>query len=236
MAGLRFGTVPKNYIYAPRCFAAEARAMFPDAAVVDDATPGASPKAQLEFGARQLAPGSQGPLISHVGVSKLMGAPFRSLCPGDGLERDKAWIAAQAGKQAAAVQLHFAHLGLSAVDAAAGARLGHAYENYRMGAPTLPESEAQVQMLLARYCLGTRLNSLARFLPSDSSQPALKTIDEMLVATVAGLAGEASGANLTVAVQGRSLLAMRYGGALPGAETTAPSQRTCAQWRPSSAS
>jgi len=82
-------------------------------------------------------------------------------------------------------------------------------------------------MLLARYCLGTRLNSLARFLPSDSSQPALKTIDEMLVATVAGLAGEASGANLTVAVQGRSLLAMRYGGALPGAETTAPSQHVC---------
>ena len=63
-----------------------------------------------------------------------------------------------------------------------------------MGAPTLPESEAQVQMLLARYCLGIRLSSLARFLPSDSSQPALKTIDELLVAAVAGLAGEASGA------------------------------------------
>jgi len=71
------------------------------------------------------------------------------------LEGDLAWLAAQAGKQAAAVQLLFAHLGLNAVDAAAGARLGQAYENYRMGAPALPESEAQVQMMLARYCLGT---------------------------------------------------------------------------------
>ncbi len=55
-------------------------------------------------------------------------------------------------------------------------------------------------------------------------QPAFKAVDELLVATVAGLAGEASGANPTGAVQRRSLPAMRFGGALPGAETTAPSQ------------
>jgi len=55
----------------------------------------------------------------------------------------------------------------------------------------------------------------------------LNIIDELLVATVAGLAGESSSANLTGAVQSRSLLAMRFGGALPGAVTTAPSQHVC---------
>ena len=225
--GLHFDTASKNYIYVPRCFAAEIRAMFPDAAIVDDDTPGASPKAQLEFGARQLAAGSTGLLISHVGVAKLMGAPLRSLCPGDGLDSDRAWLAAQAGKQAAEVARLFAHLGLKAVDAAAGARYGPAYENYKAGAAALPESAAQVQMMLARYCLGTRLNCLSRYLPTATSQPALGIIDELLVATVAGLAGESSGANLTGAVQSRSLLAMRFGGALPGAVTTAPSQHVC---------
>ena len=140
--------------------------MFPDAAIVDDDTPGASPKAQLEFGARQLAAGSTGLLISHVGVAKLMGAPLRSLCPGDGLDSDRAWLAAQAGKQAAEVARLFAHLGLKAVDAAAGARYGPAYENYKAGAAALPESAAQVQMMLARYCLGIRLNCLSRWLLS----------------------------------------------------------------------
>jgi hypothetical protein len=55
-------------------------------------------------------------------------------------------------------------------------------------------------------------------------QPALGTIDELLIATVAGSAGEASSAYLTAAVQGRTLLAMRYGGTLTRAETSAPAQ------------
>jgi hypothetical protein len=201
--------------------------MFPDAAFVNDSTPGATPKAQLEFSARQLAEGSTGLLISHVGVAKLMGAPLRSLCPGDGLDMDRAWLAMQAGMQAAEVARLFAHIGLKAVDAAAVARFGQAYEMYKGGASALPESAAQIQMLLARYCLGTRLNCLARYLPSATSQPALSVIDELLVATVAGLAGEASAANLTRVVQSRSLLAMRFGGALPGAVSTAPSQHVC---------
>jgi hypothetical protein len=99
--------------------------------------------------------------------------------------------------------------------------------HYKAEAAALPEAEAQVKLLLARYCLGTRLKCLARYIPSKSSQPALKTIDGLLVATVAGLAGEASVANLTAAVQRRALLAMRFGGVLPGAETTAPSQHVC---------
>ena len=79
-------------------------------------------------------------------------------------------------------------------------------------------------MLLTRYCLATRLNCLARYLPSTISQHALRIVDDLLVATVAGCAGDASPTNLTAATQGRALLAMRYGGVLPGAATTAPAQ------------
>ncbi len=43
-------------------------------------------------------------------------------------------------------------------------------------------------------------------------------------ATVAVCAGEDSATNLTAATQGRAILAMRYGGVLPGAATTAPAQ------------
>ena len=85
-------------------------------------------------------------------------------------------------------------------------------------------SETQVQLLLARFCLATRLNCLARYLPSVISQPALRIVDDLLVASVAGCAGEDSASNLTAATQGRTLHAMRYGGVLPGAVTTAPAQ------------
>ena len=64
----------------------------------------------------------------------------------------------------------------------------------------------------------------ATSLPSAISQPALRIVDDLLVATVAGCAGEDSATNLTAATQGRALLAMRYGGVLPGAATTAPAQ------------
>ena len=117
------------------------------------------------------------------------------------------------GQQAAGVAQLFAHLGLAAVDAVAEEWHGQAYGSYRERAATLPASQPQIKMLLARLCLGTRLNCLSRYLPKSVSQPALRIIDELLVA-----------ANLTAAIQSRALLAMRYGGALPGAETTAPAQ------------
>ena len=97
--------------------------------------------------------------------------------------------------------------------------------DYKAHAVSLPESETQVQMLLTRYCLATRLNCLVRYLPSTISQHALRIVDDLLVATVAGCAGEASPTNLTAVTQGRALLAMRYGGVLPGAATTAPAQQ-----------
>ena len=40
---LEFTNVAKNSTYVPCCFAAEARAMFPDVSFVDDTMPGATP-------------------------------------------------------------------------------------------------------------------------------------------------------------------------------------------------
>ncbi len=115
-----------------------------------------------------------------------MGAPFRTLCPGEGLEGDKAWLAARAGEKAVGVAKLFAHIGLKAIDDLAGERHGRAYADYKAHAVLLPVSENQVQLLLARFCLATRLNCLARYLPSAISQPALRIVDDLLVATVAG--------------------------------------------------
>jgi hypothetical protein len=157
-------------------------------------------------------------------MAKVMGAPFRALCPGEGLERDITWLEARADEQAMGVAKLFAHIGLKAIDDLAGERHGQWYVDYKAHAVSLPESETQVQMLLTRYCLATRLNCVARYLPSTISQHALRIVDDLLVAAVAGCAGEASPTNLTAATQGRALLAMRYGGVLPGAATTAPAQ------------
>ena len=110
LVGLEFTTVAKNYTYVPRCFAAEIREMFPNASIVNDNTPGATPLDQLKVGASRLPLGSSGLLISHVGVAKVMGAPFRTLCPGEGLEKDKAWLAARADEQAVEVTKLFSAL------------------------------------------------------------------------------------------------------------------------------
>ena len=115
------------------------------------------------------------------------------------MEGDKAWLAARAGEQAVEVTKLFAHIGLKAIDGLAGARLGRAYTDYQARAASLPASETQVQMLLTRYCLATRLNCLARYLPSAISQPALRIVDDLLVSTVAGCAGEDSATNITAA-------------------------------------
>ena len=67
LVGLEFTSVAKNYTYVPRCFAAEVRAMFPDASIVDDGTPGATHMDQLRHGASRLPAGSRGLLVTHVG-------------------------------------------------------------------------------------------------------------------------------------------------------------------------
>jgi hypothetical protein len=139
-----------------------------------------------------------------------MGAPFRTLCPGEGLDRDVEWLTTRADEQAVGVANLFAHIGLRAIDDLAGERYGQAYTDYKAGAFSLPVSETQVQMLLARYCLATRLNCLARYLPSVISQPALRIVDDLLVAMVTGCAGGGSPTNLTAATQGRVLLAICF--------------------------
>ena len=101
--------------------------MLPDASIVDDDTPGATPMDQLRHGASQMPAGSNGLLVTHVGVAKVMGAPFRALCPGDGLERDFAWLLARADEQAVGVAKLFAHIGLKAIDDLTGERQGQAY-------------------------------------------------------------------------------------------------------------
>ena len=140
-----------------------------------------------------------------------MGAPFCTL-QGEGLNRDVEWLTTRAGEQAVGVAKLFAHIGLRAIGDLAGERYGQAYTDYKAGAVSFPVSETQVQMLLARNYLATRLNCLARNLSLAISQPALRIVDELLVATVAGYAGGGSPTNLTAATQGHVLLAMRFGG------------------------
>ena len=94
-----------------------------------------------------------------------------------------------------------AHIGLKAINDLAGERHGRAYIDNKEHAVSLPVSETQVQLLLARYCLATRLNCLARYFPSTIFQPALRIVDDLLVASVAGCAGDDSASNLTVATK-----------------------------------
>ncbi len=101
-------------------------------------------------------------------------------------------------------------------------RHGQVNTDYKAGAIELQKSETQVQMLLTRYCLATRLNCTARYLTSVISKPALSIVDNLLVATVGGCADDPT--NLTAATQRRALLAMRYGGVLPGTAMTASVQ------------
>jgi hypothetical protein len=78
-----------------------------------------------------------------------MCAPFRTLCPGEGLDRDVEWLTTRAGEQAVGVAKLFAHIELRAIDDSAGEWYGQAYTDYKTGAVSLPVSETQVQMLLA---------------------------------------------------------------------------------------
>ena len=47
LEGLEFTAVAKSYSFVPRCFAAEICNMFPNALIVDEKTPGATPMHQL---------------------------------------------------------------------------------------------------------------------------------------------------------------------------------------------
>jgi len=90
-----------------------------------------------------------------------MGAPFRTLCPEKRLGRRQG-VACGAGGRAGGGGRE-SHIGLKAIDDLAGERHGRAYTDNKARAASLPVSETQVQLLLARFCLATRLNCLARY-------------------------------------------------------------------------
>ena len=224
--GLFFDSLDKSFTYVPRVFAMRVRSMFPDAVVVDDETPGGTPKAKLAFGAHELSTdsvrGYRRILVTLSGIPKIMGAPLRALCPGAGLEADKAWLIQEARRRAGDASRLFAHLGLSAVSAVGVGLMGSDFSGYADTAATLPESDPQVKMLVTRLCLATRLNCLARSLPSAISSVALAGVDRLLKASVAGCAGVSSLNELTESVQDRSILASRFGGVLPGSVVVSP--------------
>ncbi len=76
-------------------------------------------------------------------------------------------------------------------------------------------------MLLTRLCLATRLNCLARYLPTAISQPAPGSIDELLIAT-------AVLTRLPRSTHGRGPEphALRHALTITGAETSAPAQHS----------
>ena len=225
--GLHFTSLHKNYLYIPRVFADCVERDFPDAVVVHDASPGATPADQLERAARQLAGDPRRMLISLVGIAKIMGAPLRTVCTaigrvGECAAADETWVQQQVAVESDRVTKLFAHLGLKTMDdfgcglhRSVEARA--AYGEYLESAASLPADDPQVQGFVARYCLGTRLNCLARGLVPSLSHAGLEAIDKCLAATAAGLCGETSMENFKEPVQARVVLAARRGGVLPGA-------------------
>ena len=101
-----------------------------------------------------------------------MGAPFRTLCPGVGLEGDKAWLAARASR--------------------------------RWGSPSCSRILGSRRSMTWRAS-GTDEHTpifrrvLACYLPSAVSEPSLRIVDDLLIAKMAGCAGEDSATILTAA-------------------------------------
>ena len=78
----------------------------------------------------------------------------------------QAWLRTQVMGMAGATGLLFAHLGLQAVDRAARGDLQVPnYPSLEELIPRLPDTEPQLQNLLARVTLGRRLNHVSRVLP-----------------------------------------------------------------------
>ena len=183
---------------------------------------------QLRRCASRLPRGPTDLLITHVGVAKVIVAPLRTLCPGKGLESDVEWLTTKAGEQEVEVGIAklFARIELRAINYLADPTRMHT-RNTRQAPFLCLCPKLKYRCSLRGYCLATRLDCLAHYLPSAFSQPALRIVDNLLVATVAGCAGGCSPTNLTAATQGRVLLAICFREAFPGAAATAPAQHVC---------
>ena len=99
---------------------------------------------QLKTWSQSPADRFKGPPHHARGGGKDHGRGLPCTLPGEGLERDLAWLAARAGEQAVGVAKLFTHIGLKAVDDLAEERHVQEYSNYKAGAIALPESETHV--------------------------------------------------------------------------------------------
>jgi len=231
--GLHFDSLSKNFAYIPRCFTHDVLVTLPDAVQILDSTPGDSVKAQMMWGEGILQGNLRRLLISHVGIPKLMGAPLRSLCPDSNITVDREWIVRQTRLLAFEVSKLFSHLGLHPVNEglspfAEQCGKGDVLKSYAEGCAILPENDPQVKLFITRYCLGTRLNCIARNLPSSLTKEALGVIDGLLALTVVGCSGEQLLNPLSSVAKSRITLAARYGGLIPGAAVVSPASHLSA--------
>lgn len=223
--GVRFTKRAKNYVYVLRRFADAVRALYPDAIVVDDDSPGSSPSDQLKQAVERHAlmdpENASKLLITVCGVESLMGSPFRYLEMGDNeaARVSAAWIDRRLSALVAKTGQLFPHLGDEAVTDRA-ARLGFEIDRE---APCLPASEAQLRNLVARDCLGRRHNHNVRVLPPALTGLHTQKIDDLLCAVMAGIM-KVKMEDLSPAQRRRILLPARWGGSMPGATTTSEAQ------------
>ena len=224
--GLSFEKRAKNYLYVPRRFLVAVRAMYPDAVVVEDDSPGEGPGGQLKAAveANALAdPANVSRLLITVcGVESLMGSPFRLLEEGDGPEgrAARAWVRARLETLVKKTVHLFPHLGDEKVNQLA-ARMG--FGGMEGNVPCLPKSELQCRNFLARYCLGRRHVHNMRVVPPAVARGPVRVVDDLLCAVTAGLMGLEAEA-LSEAQKRRVLLPARHGGVMPGAVGSADAQ------------
>ena len=127
------------------------------------------------------------------------------------------WVKDRAKDIAFGAAMLFAHLGLQAVDdVAAGYAGAEAFRDHKNDAAILPENESQIKLFLTRFSFMSRLQCIARSLPSLLSADSLRAVDSLAVATAAGCAGLPRASDLTAAQQGRVVLPTRFGGIIPG--------------------
>ena len=226
--GLLFDKRAKNYLYVPLPFLHHLQAMYPNAVVVTDESPGDNPSDQLKLAAvayNLSAPeNASRPLVTTCGVERVMGSPIRLVetDPLLGLVSIN-WIASQVDSAAQTVGGLFAHIGVPETDRVA-LEGGH-FPLYVAGedVPKLPVSEPQLQHFLARTTLPRRLNHLARTVSPAATSASLRTIDHLLQATAAGLMGLRLDA-LTPPQRERLTLPTRFAGTIPGAALTTAAQ------------
>ena len=102
------------------------------------------------------------------------------------------------------------------------------YESYKREAATLPLDESEIKLFLARGSLMSRIQCVARSLPSSVSSGPLRAIDLLAVETAVACAGLASARSLTADRQARVVFPTRFGGIVPGSEVVAPVSSVCA--------